>query len=205
MIKNICFSISILIIAFGIFGFNSDETEISNFKLKGVDNKFYSLNDYKNAKGFIIVFICNRCPMVKLYSERLKDLQRKYQSKNVYLLAINSMDTLAYAEESFKLMKKESKKENFNFPYLQDKKQKIAKQFNASNTPQAFVIWKNESGQYLIKYKGAIDDNAGDIKTAKPFIANAIDELLNNENVTLPTTDAFGCRIFYRGEKAKMD
>jgi peroxiredoxin len=205
MLKNICFSISILIITFGIFGFNSNETEVNNFKLKGVDNKYYSLDEYKNAKGFIIVFICNKCPMVKLYSERLKDLQSKYQYKNVYLLAINSMDTLAYAEESFKLMRKESKKENFNFPYLQDKKQKIAKQFNASHTPQAFVIWKNESGQYLIKYKGAIDDNAGDIKTAKPFLSNAIDELLNNENVTLPNTDSFGCRIFYRGEKAKMD
>jgi alkyl hydroperoxide reductase subunit AhpC len=142
--------------------------------------------------------------MVKLYSERLKDLQIKYQSKNVYLLAINSMDTLAYADESFKLMKKESKKENFNFLYLQDKKQKVAKQFNASHTPQAFVIWKDESGKYFIKYKGAIDDNAGDIKTAKPFLSNAVDELLNNKNVTTPNTESFGCRIFYRGEKAKM-
>jgi len=182
----------------------TSETSIKNFSLKNVNNKTVSLSGYKNAKGFMIVFTCNKCPMAKFYSDRLNKLHAKYQSKGVYLLAINSMDTLAYAEESFKLMQKKATKDKLAFPYLQDKLQIVAKQFKATHTPQAYVIWKDHKGQYTIKYKGAIDDNAGDATNAKPFLANAVEELLNNKPVSETNTESFGCRIFYRGEKESM-
>jgi alkyl hydroperoxide reductase subunit AhpC len=128
----------------------------------------------------------------------------KYKSKGVYLLAINSMDTLSYAEDSYTLMQKKAKKDKLTFPYLQDKLQVVAKQFKATHTPQAFVIWKDKKGQFNIKYKGAIDDNAGDATNAKPFLANAVEELLNNKSVSETNTESFGCRIFFRGEKQSM-
>lgn len=184
---------------------NSTEAPIKNFSLKNVDNKTVSLSGYKNAKGFMIIFTCNKCPMAKFYSERLNKLYTKYKSKGVYLLAINSMDTLAYAEESFVLMQKKAKKDKLIFPYLHDKLQVVAKQFKATHTPQAFVIWKNKTGQYTIKYKGAIDDNAGDASNAKPFLANAVEELLKNKQVSETNTESFGCRIFFRGEKQRMN
>ena len=182
----------------------TSETSIKNFSLKNVNNKIVSLSGFKNAKGFMIVFTCNKCPMAKFYSERLNKLNDIYKSKGVYLLAINSMDTLAYAEESFKLMKKKATKDKLTFPYLQDKLQEVAKQFKATHTPQAFVIWKDKKGQFTIKYKGAIDDNAGDATNAKPFLANAVEELLNNKSVSETNTESFGCRIFFRGEKQSM-
>jgi peroxiredoxin len=178
--------------------------EIKNFSLKNIDNKMISLSSYKNAKGFIVIFTCNKCPMAKFYSERLNILNTQYQSKEVYLLAIDAMDTLVYKEESFALMQKKAKADKLNFPYLQDKLQVVAKQFNATHTPQAFVIWKNKSGNYDIKYEGAIDDNAGDATNAKPYIAEALNELLQNKPVTNSKTESFGCRIFYRGEQQKM-
>jgi len=189
-----------------LWSFTSIATEptIQNFSLKNVNNKTIGLSSYKNAKGFMIIFTCNKCPMAKFYSERLNSLSKKYQSKGVYLLAINSMDTLAYAEESFALMQKKAKKDKLVFPYLQDKLQVVAKQFKATHTPQAFVIWKNKKGQYTIKYKGAIDDNAGDASNAKPFLANAVEELLKNQPVSENNTESFGCRIFFRGEKQSM-
>ena len=199
----------ICVIAFINFSFLTNRTEkfIKNFTLKSVDNKKVSLNDYKDAKGFVIVFICNKCPMAKLYSERLNKINEKYKTQKVYLLAINSMDTLAYAEESFKLMQKKAAKDKLNFPYLQDKKQVVAKQFNATHTPQAFIIWKNkESNKYSIKYQGAIDDNAAEPeKVEHHFLTEAVDELLNWKNVTVSKSESFGCRIFYRGEKQKMN
>ena len=103
-------------------------------------------------------------------------------------------------------MKKKAKADNFNFPYLQDKNQTVAKQFKAENTPQAFVVWKNKSGKFIIKYQGAIDDNAGEPEKAEHhFLTNAIDELLNNKKVMISKSDSFGCRIYYRGEKQKMN
>jgi peroxiredoxin len=197
----------VFVIVFLSYSFvnSTSENSIKNFSLKSVNNKIVSLSDYKNAKGFMVIFTCNKCPMAKFYSERLNKLNNQYKTKGVYLLAINSMDTLAYAEESFALMQKKAKKDKLNFPYLQDKLQLVAKQFKATHTPQAFVIWKSKSGSYEVKYEGAIDDNAGDADNAKPFLANAVEELLKNKSVSEPKSESFGCRIFYRGEKQKMN
>ncbi len=198
----------VLLFAFINFSFikNSNEKLIKNFTLKSVDNKKVSLNDFKDAKGFVVVFICNKCPMAKLYSDRLIKINDKYKKQKVYLLSINSMDTLAYAEESFKLMQKKAAKDKFNFPYLQDKKQVVAKQFNATHTPQAFIIWKNKEGnKFSIKYQGTIDDNAAEPeKATNHYLTSAIDDLLQNKPVAKPKTDSFGCRIFFRGEKQNM-
>lgn len=184
---------------------NPKEKNIADFSLKNVDNKFVSLNSYKKAKGFIVVFTCNKCPMAKLYSERLNKLNLKYSSKGFYLLAINSMDTLVYAEESFKKMKARAKTEQFNFPYLQDKLQVVAKAFKAVHTPQAFILLKNNSGKYTIKYEGAIDDNAAEPeKATNHYLTNAIDDLLQNKPIKKSKTDSFGCRIYIRGESDKM-
>jgi peroxiredoxin len=114
------------------------------------------------------------------------------------------MDTLAYAEESFKKMQKKISKEQLTFPYLQDKKQTVGKNFNATYTPQAFVIWK-VNGKYIIKYQGAIDDNAGEPEKAKNhFLTDAVDQLLHGKEVTVSKSESFGCRIFYRGIEDKM-
>lgn len=182
------------------------EKSISNFKLKSATtNKWISVSDYKNAKGFIVVFLSNKCPMAKFYSQRLNQMNEKYKKKGIFLLAINAMDTLAYAEESFATMQKKAKNDTFTFPYLQDKNQTVAKQFKAEITPQAFVAWKDQNGNLTIKYKGAIDDNAGEPEKAQNhFLTNAIDELLLGKNVTIPKSESFGCKIFYRGEKNKM-
>jgi peroxiredoxin len=181
------------------------EKQIKNFKLKSIANKMVSLDEYRDAKGFVIVFTCNKCPMAKLYSDRLNKLHYMYKKQHVYLLVINSMDTLAYAEESFKLMQKKAIQERFNFPYLQDKKQTVAKQFGATHTPQAFIIWKNSDAKFTIKYQGAIDDNASEPKKANPLLINSLEELLRNKTVSNPITESFGCRIYFRGEKQKMN
>lgn len=189
------------------FSFKETKTDrtINNFSLKCTDNKVISLEKYKNTKGFIIVFTCNKCPMAKLYSERLNILYSKYKSKGIYLMAINSMDTLAYKEENFKLMQKKVKKEKLLFPYLQDKEQAVAKQFGATYTPQSFVIWKNKLGKWIIRYEGSIDDSALKPTKANNYLETAVDELVQNKIVTNPFTKSVGCRIFYRGEIAKMD
>jgi alkyl hydroperoxide reductase subunit AhpC len=180
--------------------------QIKNFSLKGVNNKVVSLNDYKDAKGFIIVFTCNKCPMAKLYTDRLNTINDKFKKQQVYLLAINSMDTLAYAEESFKLMQKKAKIDKLTVPYLQDKKQQVAKQFNATHTPQSFVIWKNKENKFIVKYKGAIDDNASEPhKAVHHYVTDAVTNLLQKKEVAVPKSESFGCKIYFRGQKPKMN
>ncbi len=207
MKKLVFFFYAIALVVFSSYTVYEKEKTISDFKLKSAtNNRWVSLSDYKNAKGFVVVFSCNKCPMAKFYSQRLNQMDAKYKKLGVPVLAINSMDTLAYAEESFKLMQKKAKKDQFQFPYLQDKKQNIAKEFKATHTPQAFVIWKNKAGKMVVKYQGAIDDNAGEPEKIKHhFLTDALDDLLQEKEVATPKSESFGCRIYFRGEVQKMD
>jgi peroxiredoxin len=186
----------LFILIFGSFNLTL-EKRVVNFTLRNVNGKNVSTQDYKDAKGFIVIFTCNHCPFAKLYTNRFNELNTKYSKLDVPLLAINSMDTLLYEEETFELMQQKAKKEKFNFPYLQDVTQAVGKLFEAKHTPMAFVIWK-ENNEWLIKYKGAVDDNGSHPKLANSYISKAVDELLNGKPVSNSETESFGCAIFYR-------
>ncbi|MBA2613844.1 MAG: thioredoxin family protein [Bacteroidetes bacterium] len=201
--KKIKFIYFVLLIAFfgfkGIINFSEPKigSTVNDFTLKNTDNTLVSLNSFKNAKGFIIVFTCNHCPFAKLYPKRLNDLNSKYKALDIPLLAINSMDTMIYEEETFELMQKKVAAEKLNFPYLYDASQVVGKNFGAAHTPHAYIIWK-ENNSWVIKYSGAIDNNGEHPEKATNYIGSALDELLKNKPVSNPVTESFGCRIFYR-------
>ena len=164
----------------------------TDFKLKSVDGKMYSMADYKNAKGYIVVFTCNHCPFAVKYEDRINDLAKKYKSKGYILLAINPNDPAAQPEDSFELMKVRAKEKGFAFPYLFDEGQKIYPQYGATKTPHAFLLDKNR----VVKYIGAIDDNvdsATDVK--EKYLENAIAALEKGETPSPELTKAIGCTI----------
>jgi len=171
--------------------------EIKDFSLRNVDGKLLSMNSYKNAKGFIVVFTCNHCPFAKLYTQRLNKLYEKYSKQGVYLLAINPMDTLVYEEEGMANMQQWAKGQHYRFPYLQDGTQQVAKTFSAYHTPQAYVVWK-EQGKWIVKYSGAIDDNGQHAEKATPFADNAVAALLKGTAPPQQETISLGCKINYR-------
>ncbi|MBK9984903.1 MAG: thioredoxin family protein [Saprospiraceae bacterium] len=171
---------------------------ISDFRLLTTDGNIVSLSDYKDAKGFIIVFTSNHCPFAKLYTSRLNDLYSRYSPLDVPLLAINSMDSVVYEEENFEMMKQKSISASFKFPYLWDRRQTVGKDFGATHTPHAFVIWK-ENNQWIIEYSGAIDDNGAEPNIVRhAYVDEALKELLSGQHVTLAETHSIGCAIYYR-------
>jgi peroxiredoxin len=111
----------------------------SDFKLKNVDGKMVSLADYKDAKGFIVVFDCNTCPVSKAYNERIVQLNAKYSSLGFPVIAINPNDASKSSGDSFDEMARMAKKKGYTFPYLVDESQTVAKAFGATNTPHVFV------------------------------------------------------------------
>jgi len=181
------------------YSIKDDKKVVNNFSLKNVDGNNISLSSYPDAKGFIIIFTCNHCPFAKLYPERMNNLNSKYKSLNVPLLAISSTDTTIYEEDSFERMIEKAQKENFNFPYLFDADQSVAKNFNAQKTPHAFVIWK-ENNEWVIKYDGAIDDNGADpLLVTQKYVEDAVNSLLRGKKVKIERTSSIGCQIKYRG------
>ena len=164
----------------------------TDFKLKSVDGKMYSMSDYKDAKGFIVVFTCNHCPFAVKYEDRVIELAKKYKSKGYVLLAINPNDPAAQPDDSFDKMKARAKEKGFTFPYLFDEGQKIFPQYGATKTPHVFLLDKN----LIVKYIGAIDDNVEDASAVKEhYLENAITALENGKEPAVPVTKAIGCSI----------
>ncbi|MBK7252364.1 MAG: thioredoxin family protein [Ignavibacteria bacterium] len=194
-----------LIIAAVLFlSFSNYENEtpagnsVKDFNLMNVDGKLVSLSDYPDAKGFIIIFTCNHCPFAKLYPQRMNGLNIKYRDSGVPLIAISSTDTAEFEEDSYTKMIQKSESENFNFPYLFDGEQTVAKDFGAQKTPHAFVIWK-ENNEWVIKYNGAIDDNGAEPdKVINKYAADAVDALLKGSEVKVKETKSIGCQILFR-------
>jgi peroxiredoxin len=182
------------------YSIKKNNIEIKNFSLKNTDGKYISLTDYKEAKGFIIVFTCNHCPFAKLYPPRFNELNSKYKPLGIPLIAISSTDTIMYEEDNYAKMVQKALIEKFNFPYLFDGEQFVAKNFKAQKTPHAFVIWK-ENEKWVIKYSGAIDDNGAEPKKVKNhFVGNAVDALLNDKPVEISETKSIGCQIYFRNK-----
>ncbi len=191
-------SVTFLVFYFLITGFTGGENTIEDFQLKNIDGKILSLKDFPEAKGFIIVFTSNGCPFAKLYPQRMNEMNLKYMPLGIPLIAINSTDTLQFEENSFTEMVKSAKESNFNFSYLTDAEQIVAKNFRANKTPHAFVIWK-ENNEWVIKYNGAIDDNAAHPELVQnKYVENAVNELLRGEDVKIKETKSIGCSIIYK-------
>jgi peroxiredoxin len=171
---------------------------INDFQLLSTSGTNFKLSDNANAKGYIVVFTSNNCPFAKLYPERLKALNKKYEPLGIPLVCIRSTDTTVMDEDVYEKMIELTKREQFNFPYLVDGDQEVAAQFHADKTPHAFVIWK-ENEQWVVKYSGAIDDNGAEEKKVKHrYVAEAVDALLGGKEVAIKKTASVGCGIHYR-------
>jgi len=86
-------------------------------KLKNIDDKMVSFDDYPSANGFIIVFICNTCPYSKAYEQRIIDLDKKYSPLHFPVIAINPNDPVLSPEDNFINMKEHAKSRQYPFPY----------------------------------------------------------------------------------------
>ena len=125
-----------------------------NFELKSTESKLISLNDIKGENGTLIMFICNHCPYVKaIIKDVVKDCT-KLKDLGINSVAICSNDPINYPEDSFEKMIEFAIKYKFNFPYLIDETQDIARKYDAVCTPDFFGYDKD----FGLQYRGRIRD-----------------------------------------------
>lgn len=169
-----------------------------DFSLKNVDGRMVSMADYKDAKGFIIVFTCNTCPFAKAYEDRIIALDAMYRAKQFPLIAINPNDISQQPDDSMEKMQERSKAKNYGFPYLRDDSQAVAKAFGATKTPHLYVLAKKE-GKLKVEFIGAIDDNPNDPDNVnKRYVEDAIDAILAGKSPTMKEARAIGCTIKWK-------
>ncbi len=169
-------------------------SDIPSFKLQSVDGKEYDLNSFKDKKGLIIIFSCNHCPYVQAYEDRIIKIAKDYKD-TIGVAAINSNDDSQYPDDSFEEMKKRASTNNFNFPYLRDEDQSVAISFDASHTPEIFLF--NDERKLI--YHGKIDDNWKELeKVQSNYLRDALDELLEGKDISVPETFSIGCTIKWK-------
>lgn len=167
--------------------------KIEDFTLKNIDNKMISLSDYKNAKGFVIIFTCNTCPYSVANEDRIIALDKKYKEKGFPVIAINPNDPVAVPDDSFAKMKDRANEKGFTFPYLLDVGQKVYPKFGATKTPYVYIVTKNDM---KVKYIGAIDNSSRNPdKVTEKYVENALDALLKGAEIQKKETRAIGCTI----------
>jgi len=165
-----------------------------DFELKGVDGKTHSLKSFSDKKALVVVFSCNHCPYVQAYEDRMVRLQKDYEPKGVLLVAINSNDETGYPEDSYPNMIKRAKDRGFNFPYLRDESQEIAKKYGAICTPHVFAF----DQQRHLRYKGRIDDNRNPDLVKARDLQDALDAMLAGRKHAVQETRPFGCSVKWK-------
>jgi peroxiredoxin len=167
-----------------------------DFELPGVDGSVHHLARYlEQHRAVGVVIMCNHCPYVRLYLDRLKQIQSDFQVQGFTLVGINANDDRQFPEDSFENMKAFAAEHRLNFPYLRDVTQDVAESFGAERTPEVFLI--DQSG--VLRYSGAIDDNPQHPDAVKAdYFRSAIAQLLAGAEITASATSAIGCSVKWR-------
>ena len=196
--KNVFCLSAILLIHFSVLaqtGYKVGD-KVEDFTLMNVkDKSMTTLSNFSSSKIVVVIFTSHNCPYTKIYEQRAKTFIQKYEEKGVAFLLINPNNPVNNPEESSDEMRKAAKERGYHSPYLSDSAQLVCDKFGATKTPEVFIL-KNQVGNFVLKYKGAIDDNAQAAdNVSSNYLKEAIEALLNNQPVKITEKKATGCMI----------
>jgi peroxiredoxin len=187
----------VLVLLFAILfvSLGQAQTTIGDFSLKDITGQQVSLKDYLNRKAVVVIFTSSHCSYAKKYEGRLAEMYQAYAPKGIQFIAINSNDPTMSESDSPEVMRQ---LRPFPFPYLKDDDQNVARQFNATKTPEVFIL-KPQGGQFAVVYQGKIDDNPLDSQMVKQnFLQEALDQMLSSQPIAPDNTVASGCNIKWK-------
>jgi len=164
-----------------------------------VTEKRYSLKDLSGEKVLLVMFICRHCPFVKHIQKELAKIGKDYKDKDLEIIAISSNDIESYPEDSPDKLKKQAEEFEFNFAYLFDETQGVAKSYTAVCTPDFFLFNK----QKKLVYRGQLDNSRpGNFKkvTGKD-LREAIDNILQGKEVAKDQKPSTGCNIKWKSNR----
>lgn len=172
-------------------------TPAPDFTLPDADGGQVSLGDFRDHKALLVIFMCNHCPYVKHVAEQVKLLSDEYMQRGVGVVGISSNDADAYPEDSPEAMAKEKEQRGYNFPYLYDADQSVAKAYTAACTPDFFLF----DEQRKLAYRGQLDSSRPktDIPVTGDDLRAALDEVLAGRNPSEDQRPSIGCNIKWKG------
>ena len=166
------------------------------FNLPDTQGKLVSIDDFKDAKALLVVFMCNHCPFVKHILKDFVKLVKDYQPKGVAVVGINSNDVESFPDDSPQMMAKVAKQMGFTFPYLYDESQQVARQYHAACTPDFFLFDKERK----LVYRGQMDDSrpGNNIPITGADLRAALNAVLTGTQVSKQQKPSMGCSIKWK-------
>ena len=169
-----------------------------DFDLPGVDDRRYSMASFKDAPVLVVAFWCNHCPYVIGSEERMKRFVADYAPRGVRVVAINSNETENHPGDSFEKMIERARQQRYDFPYLRDETQDVARAYAALRTPHFFVFDRDRK----LRYTGRMDDNPRTPGTEKTReLRDAVDAVLAGRQPAVAVTNPIGCNVKWWGQE----
>jgi len=153
----------------------------------------HSLDSLAGSKATVVMFICNHCPFVKHLLDGLAAFGRDYHRPEVGIVAISSNDVTGYPQDRPERMAELAEQMKFDFPYLYDRTQDVARAFDATCTPDFFVF----NGDRKLVYRGQFDDSrpGNDRPITGSDLCAAVNALLAGQSVNPEQKPSVGCNI----------
>jgi peroxiredoxin len=161
--------------------------------LPGVDGKKHSLADLSAKPIVVIVITCNHCPVANSYENRLIEFAKKYTTASDSKVALVAISVNNGEPDRLPKMVERAQKKGYNFPYLHDASQKIARDYGAAVTPEFFVL----NQERKIEYTGAMDDDLRVSKVTTHYLDDAVQALLKGQKPFVTMTPRVGCAVEY--------
>ena len=159
-------------------------------------NEIQSLEDLKGEKGTLVIFMCNHCPFVHHVMEEVLKVVNDYRVQGIGFVAISSNDVVKYPQDAPELMTEFAFENGFEFPYLFDETQEVAKAYDAACTPD-FYLFDNQN---KLVYRGQLDDSrpANGIPLSGSDLRSAIDSVVMNRLINPEQKPSIGCNIKWK-------
>ena len=156
--------------------------------------------DFASSRLLLVVFICNHCPFVKHMLDGLVAFARDYGTRGVAVVAISSNDITSHLDDAPTEMARVARLKGFNFPYLYDESQEVAKAYQAVCTPDFFLFGRDRRLAYRGRFDAISPGNR--IPVTGADLRAACDALLDGKPLTRDQTPSVGCSIKWRAGQA---
>jgi thiol-disulfide isomerase/thioredoxin len=157
---------------------------------------WFSFADLKGEKGTLVLFICNHCPFVHHVIEEVIMIANDYRVQGLGIIAISSNDVVNFPQDSPALMTEYAFENDFEFPYLYDESQDVARAYQAACTPD-FYLFDNQD---KLVYRGQLDDSrpGNGIPLSGSDLRGAIDSVVYNRTLNEEQKPSIGCGIKWK-------
>lgn len=161
-----------------------------------VSGKTLSLEDVRGKVATVVMFICNHCPYVIHVEPEILKLYDEFSPLGVNFVGISSNDIENYPQDAPELMTVHAKEAGYQFPYLYDETQEIAKAYFAECTPDISVFDKDLKCVYRGRLDGSTPKN--NVPLTGEDLRQALQAIVDGNEVNPVQKPSIGCNIKWK-------